>query len=276
MQGYQQQLIVFSLFISIIYAKLTINSFEALAPITIITAPPTIYATHVQLWANVIDCPKNNCSCEVYTDKLGDNAQILTFMENKQDIGFVTIPNLEPNTLYEFTLNCKTNTDSATEKRNVTTDHGRPLAPQNVAAILVSKHIKISWSPPSMLESFSYYKIIIDNNPISTNIWKNVTSYEMTDDYKYGIMHTISVITCYINIQQHPVCSKPADSTTKFFEPTAATATTTTTTATATPIVTQTSTATIVSSTKSIGVHSYHISVCMIIFSLFLSSKIKY
>ncbi|CAF2734520.1 unnamed protein product [Rotaria sp. Silwood2] len=143
MQGYQQQLIVFSLFISIIYAKLTINSFEALAPITIITAPPTIYATHVQLWANVIDCPKNNCSCEVYTDKLGDNAQILTFMENKQDIGFVTIPNLEPNTLYEFTLNCKTNTDSATEKRNVTTDHGRPLAPQNVAAILVSKHIKI-------------------------------------------------------------------------------------------------------------------------------------
>ncbi|CAF0865758.1 unnamed protein product [Rotaria sordida] len=274
MQGYhQQQLIVFTLFLTITYAKPTINSFDAVAPIEIGPTHSTIYDTHVELWANITDCPKPSCSCNAHIDNLGDDPQPLTFPSSNPNLGFVEISNLESSTEYTSILNCKVDSDTANKTFIFTTDYGRPSAPQHVTASLVSYPVKITWSPPAIHEaSFTNYRIFIDNEPTPIFINKAINSYEMGKDYENGTTHIISIQACYSNNQGRLICSKPEKITVNFFTSTSTTSTTTTTTTTT---VTTTTTTTPATTPKSTGVHSYSISVLMIIFSLFLSSKMK-
>ncbi|CAF3567904.1 unnamed protein product [Rotaria sordida] len=268
MQGYhQQQLIVFTLFLTITYAKPTINSFNAVAPIEIGPTHSTIYDTHVELWANITDCPKPSCSCDAHIDNLGDVSQPLTFPSSDPNLGFVEISNLEPSTPYMSVLNCKVDTDTDRKTFNFTTDYGRPSAPQNVIPSLVSQRVKITWSPPAIHEaSFTNYRIFIDNEPTPISINKTINSYEVDKDYDNGTTHISSIQACYLNNQLRLICSKPENITVKVIILTSTTSTTTTTTTTTTTPAT---------TPKSTGVHSYSISVLMIIFSLFLSSKMK-
>ena len=287
MQGYQKRLIFVALFITVTYANPTINSFGPHngTPGTEIVQS-SIYSTHVELvslyllvyliilrvyyfrlWANVTNCPTTNCACSVRTEETEDDPLPLPLLGEKADKGSIQISNLQPNTTYTFTLSCKTDaTPAATVNvaAKVTTDYARPSAPQNITASLDAKKLKVTWSPPSIVTApVTHYRVTIDT---VTKDVLNETSYQVSEDYKYDIKHTIIVTACYVNKQKQAICSPRAESQTSFVElaPTTTITETTTTTTTTTPVT-----------PKSTGVHSYSISVSMIIFSLVLFIKMK-
>jgi hypothetical protein len=197
----------------------------------------------------------------VETDGLEDEPRILKFLTEKENVGYVDISNLESNTNYSFILTCEG--ESVVNKTfDIKTDYGRPSAPQNITAALIAKRVQVTWLPPSIPEdSFSYYKIIIDENPLSLNVSKNEnppslnvskneTSYRMSKDYKDGMENTFIVSACYINNQKEIFCSDKNGANASFSIP-----------VTITP--------------SSTGIHSYSISIFMIIFSYFFISQMK-
>jgi hypothetical protein len=192
----------------------------------------------------------------VQTDGLEDEPRILKFLPEKGNVGFVDISNLESNTNYSFILTCREGQSFVNETLNIKTDYGRPSAPQNITAALIDKRVQVTWLPPSIPEdSFSYYKIITDENPLSITVSKNETSYRMSKDYKEGMEHTFIVAACYINNQKEIFCSDKNGANASFSMP-----------VTRIPLpITPSST----------GIHSYSISIFMIIFSYFFISQMK-
>lgn len=202
------------------------------------------------------------------TEELADDPKPLQFLSDpNKEIGYLTITGLQPYTSYTFRLTCGDDKSAITVIRTLRTDFGRPSAPENIKTTLVDKHVKVTWSPVTPAESFSHYKIIIDNKPIPDNIAKSESSYHFKQEYVLGTEHKIRVQACYINFQQYPICSNLPKEDTAFFMPTPAPSTTTTTTATGT-----TTTATATTTTKSIGVQACSISILTILSCLLLLS----
>ncbi|CAF0869769.1 unnamed protein product [Adineta steineri] len=280
MQKYQQRLLVFALFLTTTYAATKIQSFGALSDVKVAGDLSSVYPTHIEVGAKVTGCLESKCECSVKTTGIDDDPIPLTFTAESNDLGSAQISNLRPQTPYLITLTCSftpTETDTKPVPVTIITDYDRPLAPKIVKVSLALNKITINWQPGSTSGvTYDFYKIIVDNKMIEDNIDSHKTSFEMPDVYNYGVEHTIYVQACKKNNQKHATCSRLEGNGEKFKQaaPTDAPATTTTaTTTTAGPIPTEvTSSATTAStptSTKSIGVHSYTISIPIIIFSLF-------
>ncbi|CAF0873835.1 unnamed protein product [Adineta steineri] len=284
MQKYQQRLLVFVLFITTTYADLKIQSFGPLSAVKVTGDLSSVYPTHIEVGAKVTGCSKPTCECSVKTTGIDDDPVPLTFTAESEDLGFAQISNLRPQTPYLITLTCiftvtEPETKTETENRTTTiiTDYDRPLAPKIVKVSLALNKITINWQPGSTSGvTYDFFKIIVDNKMTADNIDSHKTSFEMPDVYNYGVEHTIYVQACKKNNQKHATCSRLEGNGEKFKQaaPTdAPTTTTTATTTTAGPIPTEMTssptTASTPTSTKSIGVHSYTISIPIIIFSLF-------
>jgi hypothetical protein len=225
------------------------------------------YETYVfRVWADVTDCPQPACVCEVKINRSEDEPQPLEFLKgDKANLGFVDFSNLKSNTNYSFTLTCKQDRSSMTETLDIKTDYGIPEAPKNINVSVASDHVQITWSPPSIPESFSYYKILLDSQVVEPKLSNNETSYKIIRDLTEGT-YVIYISTCYENIQNITICSNPSDAKAPFIKATATTTPTMpiTTTTTTTPAPTQ----------KSSGVYSYSFSISTILSSLFLLNKI--
>ncbi|CAF3297096.1 unnamed protein product [Rotaria socialis] len=273
MQGYQQRLITFTLFITVAYGKLEIVSFDAKAPTDIIGPHSTIYDTHIELWAVLKDCPNSECSCTVNSPDLADDSYSVTFLVAPQKhIGYVQISDLKPITKYSFTLTCADVGSHPSLTIPMITDYGRPSAPANIASALNANKIKISWSPVTPSESFDHYRVTIDKAAIEVG---KDNSYEMKENYVNGITHKIRVQACRKNKQGNILCSQSKNDEITFFVPTPPTVTPPVITASETPLTataTPPSTTSTTTTTKSMGVHSYSVSVLMIFLSLFFLS----
>ena len=140
--------------------------------------------------------------------------------EETDTVGSVFIFNLEPNTNYSATLRCVLGQSFVNENVTFKTDYGRPSAPRNVSARLVSRNVEIKWSPPSTSsDSFTYYKLEIDNKSPGFEIPKNQTSYATSDVYVDGTRYTFQVSTCYRNNQGKSVCSDRNEGKSTFLIP---------------------------------------------------------
>ncbi|CAF0809181.1 unnamed protein product [Adineta steineri] len=283
MQKYQQRLLVFVLFITTTYADTKIQSFGPLSVVKKTGDLSSVYPTHIEVGAKVTECSKSTstCECSVKTTGIDDDPVPLTFTAESEDLGSAQISNLRPLTKYTFTLTCSFSaTETETKTETIITDYDRPLPPKNVAASLVFKKIIITWQHETTSSiPINFYKIIFDGKH-TTNLTNDRTSFEIPNDYEYNTKHTINVQACNINNQKHAVCSRLEGNEEKFQQTAPTDAPTTTIAATAGPTPTEmtsppasaTSAATTTStptSTKSIGVHSYTISIPIIIFSLF-------
>ncbi|CAF0867197.1 unnamed protein product [Rotaria sordida] len=206
----QRQLIIFVLFITITYAT-QINYFDAQADVQFLPDPITIFANLIQLWTDVTDCPSSACTCQVKANVTSDNdIYPVKFSSEKPNIGSADIDDLQPNTLYSFTISCIGTTQIIT--RYIRTGYGHPSKPHNITIILNSKRLKLSWSPPLLPAGpINNYRLTIDQQPIIDNIPKNQFSYDMTEDYIYGQTHIFFLQACNINRQNHSICSNPND-----------------------------------------------------------------
>jgi hypothetical protein len=171
------------------------------------------------------------------------------FTVEKPELGSATIEKLKPNTLYLFTIICEGIEGPASIGRKDVTDNGKPSPPLNVSTSLVGKHLQVTWSPPSdpagRIEN--YYITIDDKDPIS--IPPSIKNSKIFDEeYVYGTKHNISIIACNKLKNGKSICSDPAE------EPVLYELTTT---------------------PRPNGVESYSISISLIIFSLFLISKMN-
>ncbi|CAF2135072.1 unnamed protein product [Rotaria magnacalcarata] len=280
MQGYQQRLIIFTLFITVAYGKLLIGYFDAKAPTTLIEPHSTIYDTHIELWTTLTGCPNSKCSCTVNSPQLADDSYLVTFLATQNHTGYVMISDLKPNTNYSLTLACMDEDSHPSLTIQRKTDYGRPSAPKGIRSELVANKLKITWLPVTPPESFTHYKLTIDTT--YEDIGKDKTSYEMEEKYADGVKHKIRIQACYKNFQNHILCSNSGDDETTFLISTVAppVITTSANSPAVTPIPTvaattqQTATPMPVASTtiKSLGVHSYSVSVLMIFLSLFFLS----
>jgi hypothetical protein len=171
------------------------------------------------------------------------------FTVEKPELGSATIEKLKPNTLYLFTIICEGIEGPVSIERTVVTDNGKPSPPSNVTISLVGQHLQATWSPPldpaGRIEN--YYITIDDKDPIS--IPPSIKNSKIFDEeYVYGTKHNISIIACNKLKNGKSICSDPAE------EPVLYELTTT---------------------PRPNGVESYSISISLIIFSLFLISKMN-
>jgi hypothetical protein len=177
--------------------------------------------------------------------------------------------------VYSFTLTCKSSATpdvpAVSKNAYATTDYARPLAPKSITASLNSPNLTVNWSPPSISTApISFYRIQINNVTVDNNISNDKTSFQVSGEYKYDTDYKIVVSACYKNNQHSSVCSLRNGNEISFRESKPSTTSTITTatasTTAAAPI--PTTTATTAPPPKSTGVHSYSISISMIIFSL--------
>lgn len=177
----------------------------------------------------------------------------MIFLIEKPNIGRVQIDNLQPDTLYSFTLTCEGTEKNITH--NIRTDYGRPSAPQNITVILNSKRLRVVWLPPLLPAGpIHNYKLTINQNTVVDNLPNDKLSYDMIEDYVYGMQYTFSLVACNKD-RQNTVCSRPNESQASIFIPT-------TTTATSEP--------------NSSSTLSYSISFLIFIFCFLVSSQMKY
>ncbi|CAF0972619.1 unnamed protein product [Rotaria sp. Silwood1] len=211
----QRQLIIFVLFITVTYGT-QINYFEPEAILSILPDPITIFANLIQLWTNVTDCPPPSCQCQVIANVTSDHdVYPVKFLPDKPNIGAADVDDLQPDTLYSFTLSC-VGTDQTMTRYN-RTDYGRPSAPQNITVILNSKRLTLFWSPPlKPAGPVNNYRLIIDQSPAIDNIPNSQFSYNMKEDYIYGQKHVFYLLACNINRQNISECSNPNDGETSF------------------------------------------------------------
>ena len=219
-----------------------------------------------RLWADVTDCLAPACGCTAKIEGSVDESQPLQLRKEKKNLGFVVFSGLKANTLHPFTLTCEQGQNSVSLKVNITTDYGRPEPPQNVTVSVATDHVQISWSAPSVVDSFDYYKIVLDGNLIEANLTKKETSFEINQVWNENI-YFISVSACHLNKQGLAMCSNGKDASVSFTQMTPTTSTITTTTTTET-------TTTNTSTSKSSGVLSYSISIPTILSSLYLLRNI--
>ena len=187
----------------------------------------------------------------------------LTFMDKLSNWGSAKVQNLSPYTTYSFVLTCDGQTTPVSETRVIKTDSGRPSNPQNIAAALEGKRVKVTWAAPKVPAGpVSIYRIKIDQNAERINKTANELSYEMTEDYVPGIQHTFVVQACNQDRTLHLFCSPEADGLINY-----GSAETTTTTATTTTLTTETTETT---TPNSIGIQASSISIAVISACLFL------
>jgi hypothetical protein len=233
-----------------------------------------MYICVFRLWAKKTDCREPPCVCHVKIDGSEEEPQRLEFQKEDETLGPIDISDLKSNTNYLFTLTCELDKSPISRTITITTDYGRPEAPKNINVSLASEHVQITWSAPSIpLESFSYYKILMDNKIIEPELLKSKTSYNITKALEEG-KHILNMATCYINKQNAPKCSNSADAQVSFTK-----ATTTATTAPASPPTPPTAASPTPAPPtpappKASGVCSYSFSIPTIILSLLFVSKI--
>ncbi|CAF2178320.1 unnamed protein product [Rotaria magnacalcarata] len=207
----QQRHLIFIASLFTVISTTEINYFEAVANIPNVPDPVTIYDTLIILWANVTDCPPPSCKCFVQVNVTTYNdTYTVTFSSITPNIGSATVSDLEPDTLYSFSLTCIGTDGNAT--RLLRTDYGRPSVPRNITVTLVSKRLRISWLPPAVPNGpIHNYKLTKDRETISDEIPNNESSYDMTKDYVYGETDTFFFSACNINRKNETVCSNPND-----------------------------------------------------------------
>ena len=172
-------------------------------------------------------------------------------------LGSVKVQNLDGYTKYSFTLTCTEAEKSVT--LNVTTLIGRPSAPQNIAAVLEGKRVKLTWAAPATPAGpINNYRVKVDQKTDPIDIPATDLFYLMTEDYVPGTKHTFQVQACNKDQENHIICSSTNFGLSTFGED--ATTTTTTTTVTTTTIAT---------TTVSIGRQSQGVSVALIAVCLF-------
>ena len=164
-----------------------------------------------RLWVNVTDCPQTPCLCEVKTNATDDNqAFAINFSDNTTNIGYVDIENLQPITLYSFTLSC-IGTDQI-KTRYIQTDYGRPSVPQNITITKNSNRLRISWLPPlTPAGPIHNYRLTINQNRSIDNLPNNIFSYDTTEDYIYDKEYLFIVQACNTDRQNNSVCSNAND-----------------------------------------------------------------
>ena len=131
-------------------------------------------------------------------------------MENKTNIGYVNIENLQPDTLYSFNLSCIGTDEIVT--RFIQTDYGRPSVPQNITITINFKRLRLSWSSPLLPAGpIHNYRLTIDPNEVIDNLSNDIFSYDTTKDYVYGKEYTFFLQACNKNRRNITVCSDPND-----------------------------------------------------------------
>ncbi|CAF3744745.1 unnamed protein product [Rotaria socialis] len=107
------------------------------------------------------------------------------FSSDTTSIGFALIKDLEPDTMYSFTLFCGGTDETIT--RHIRTVYGRPSPPRNITATLVSERLRISWLPHSVPnEPIHNYKLANGSKIISDEIGNSQLSYSWINDHIYG------------------------------------------------------------------------------------------
>ncbi|CAF2825848.1 unnamed protein product [Rotaria sp. Silwood2] len=214
----QRRLNIFPLFITITYAK-QINFFHAEVNPEQYSAPITIYADSIEVRTDVIECPPPSCQCEVKSNATSnDKIHPVVFFEETPNISYVLFHNLQPNTLYSFTLTCAGTNETIT--RYIRTDYGIPSSPKNITVKLNSQRLTLFWSSPIQPAGPIYnYKLTIDAKLTINNIPNNQFSYTITEDFIYGERYLFYLQACNINRQNQSECSNPNDGNATFFMP---------------------------------------------------------
>ncbi|CAF2824483.1 unnamed protein product [Rotaria sp. Silwood2] len=173
----------------------------------------------------VTDCPLPSCKCEVRsnaTDDDNNDVRSVKFLEEASGSGYASFNDLQPNTLYSFTLTCVGTNETIT--RDIRSTNGRPSAPQNITVKLNSKRLTLFWSSPlKPAGPIHNYKLAMDQQVLTYNISNRQFSYTMTEDYVYGRKHVFYLQACNLDYQNMPLCSDRKDGNTTFFMPMATT-----------------------------------------------------
>lgn len=165
---------------------------------------------HNRLWANVTNCPSSNCSCYVTNNITETNRLPVVFLQNIS-LGSVNVINLQPVTIYWFTLTCEGALSPV--ERQIETDVGRPSAPREIKVSLNRQRLSITWLAPSNPAGpIDNYRLIYDRQR-STNfsVSPDALYFDLDEDYVSGTTITHFLLACNTNSKEQSICSDAND-----------------------------------------------------------------